>query len=130
MPLYTGSGIAPSQQYIQLLNSPEADIGNGTIKNYIDQVYLTPITIGNQEFLSVIDTGSSDTWIVQEGYKCTMPQTAANAAGECGFGPAYKKSITFSAAGNENFSITYASESASGIMGTETITLAGITVKE
>jgi hypothetical protein len=130
VPLYTGSGIVPSQRYIQLLNSPETDIGNGTIKNYIDQVYLTPITIGNQEFLSVIDTGSSDTWIVQEGYKCTMPRTAANAAGECGFGPAYKKSSTFSAAGNERFSITYASESASGIMGTETITLAGITVKE
>lgn len=91
---------------------------------------MTPITIGGQEFLAAVDTGSSDTWVIQEGYKCTMPRTAANAAGECGFGKAYKKSPTFAAKGNERFSITYSSESASGVMGTETITLGGITVKD
>lgn len=130
LPLYISSGIGLSQRYVQLLNAAEADIGNGTIKNYIDQVYLTPITIGSQEFLSLIDTGSSDTWVVESGLVCTMPKTAANAAGECGFGPAYKRSSTFSASGNEKFSISYSSESASGVMGTETMTLGGITVKD
>lgn len=130
VPLHASSGTGPSQRYVQLLNAAEADIGNGTIKNYVDQVYLTPITIGNQEFLAAVDTGSSDTWVVQEGYKCNMPRTAGNAAGECGFGKAYKKSSTFSASGNERFSTAYGSESASGILGTETMTLGGITVKD
>ncbi|TLD39420.1 putative aspartic-type endopeptidase [Venturia nashicola] len=128
--LYTGSGTGPSQRYIQLLNSAKANIGNGTIKNWIDQVYMTPVTIGGQEFFAAVDTGSSDTWVIQEGYKCTMPQTAGNAAGECGFGKAYKKSPTFASAGNEIFSINYPSESVSGVMGTETITLGNITVKD
>lgn len=91
---------------------------------------MTPITIGGQEFLAAVDTGSSDTWVIQEGYQCTMPRTAYSAAGECGFGKAYKKSPTFAAKGNERFSIAYSSESASGVMGTETITLGNITVKE
>ncbi|KAE9980918.1 hypothetical protein BLS_005158 [Venturia inaequalis] len=130
VPLHSGTGTGPSQRYIQLLNTAEADVGNSTIKNWADQVYMTPITIGGQQFFAAIDTGSSDTWVIEEGYKCTMPRTAGNAAGECGFGQAYKKSPTFASKGNEEFSITYSSESASGIMGTETITLGGITVKE
>lgn len=130
IPLYDRTDNGPSQRYIQLLNSAEADIGNGTIKNWSDQVYLTPITIGGQDFLAVVDTGSSDTWVIQEGYKCTMPPTPGTAAGECGFGKAYKQSPTFAAKGNERFSITYSSESAAGVMGTETITLGGITVKD
>jgi hypothetical protein len=99
-------------------------IVNGDIKNYRDQIHMTSIKLGNQDFLAAIDTGSSDTWVAGTGYKCNNPK----ALGDCLFGPTYNKTSTFSASNNK-FWTQYGGESAEGILGTETVKIGNFTVK-
>ncbi|KAF2435580.1 acid protease, partial [Tothia fuscella] len=97
-----------------------------------DVVYLVPIQFGNQSFLSVLDTGSSDTWLVGPDYDCidlfdgaTIPDF------ECRLGPQYNTTSTFNQIPEQHFKIAYADgEFLNGIMGREDVTLAGITVPQ
>lgn len=92
-------------------------------------MYLTAIKFGNQQFYSVIDTGSSDTWIIDAGFRCTIPRTAQPGPNNCGFGPGYKKTSTFSQnKPAQKFSISYSGEHVEGIAGTETVTFGNIPV--
>ncbi|KAI4151574.1 MAG: hypothetical protein L6R39_002002 [Caloplaca ligustica] len=114
----------------------KADHGNKTVGlapliAYQDIVYFTEITFGTQTFKAVVDTGSSDTWLVQSGFQCldvrdkvTVPEA------ECAFGPTYAPSSTFKQIPGENFNISYTDgEFLTGILGSEVVTLGGITVK-
>jgi hypothetical protein len=105
-------------------NNGAAFIQSAEVKNYRDQVHMTTIKFGKQEFLAAIDTGSSDTWIAETGFKCNNPK----AFGDCRFGPTYNKTSTFSTT-NAAFWTSLGQESAQGILGNETVTLGGITVK-
>jgi hypothetical protein len=111
-------------QLLQPSTSLSSAVTNFEIKNYRDQVHMTKIKLGTQEFLAAIDTGSSDTWVAETGYKCNN----IKAMGGCMFGPTYNKSPTF-ASTNSAFWTSLGQESAEGVMGTETVTLGGITVK-
>ena len=86
--------------------------------------------LGTQSFQAVVDTGSSDTWVVQNGYQCSEPSSGDIApTSTCNFGPTYQKSSSFNQIPNENFHQAYTDgESLSGILGTESVTVAGITV--
>ncbi|MCJ1401797.1 hypothetical protein MMC11_005014 [Xylographa trunciseda] len=95
------------------------------------QVFLTNVTFGTQTFEAVIDTGSSDTWLVEKGFQCfNVTNGDSVPEAECAFGSdGYSPSSTFSQIPNENFNISYADgEMLIGIVGTEQVTLAGITV--
>jgi len=91
---------------------------------------LAEISFGSQTFLSVVDTGSSDTWIVHSDFTCvdvntnqTIPQS------RCYFGPQYQPGNEFKQILNENFNITYGDgEYLTGPVGTLPLTLADITV--
>jgi len=70
--------------------------------------FLAEISFGSQTFLSVVDTGSSDTWIVHSDFTCvdivtnqTIPRN------RCYFGPQYQPGSEFKQIPNENFNITY-----------------------
>lgn len=94
--------------------------------------YATSITLGTQTFTVILDTGSSDTWVVEKNFTC-LGSTAGSTADEsdCGFGDTYTIDSTFKQIEGEEFSIGYADgEMATGIMGTENVTLAGITVSQ
>jgi hypothetical protein len=97
-----------------------------------DNVYLVPISFGEQSFLSVLDTGSSDTWLVGADYECIdFFNRRLVADAECKFGPLYKASKTFKRIPNQHFNISYADgEFLNGIMGREDVTLAGMTVPQ
>jgi len=89
-------------------------------------VYTTPIRFGDEDFTVVIDTGSSDTWIVENNFTCSKGAQSA-----CSFGASYTRSSTFSPINNENFEISYADgEFLDGVYGKEKVTLAGITVND
>lgn len=89
--------------------------------------YLVDITFGTQNVKVILDTGSSDTWLIQKGFKCTDANGASQSTATCNFGPAYTGTITQTA--NENFQISYGDgEFVTGIIGTQDVTIAGITV--
>lgn len=94
--------------------------------------YATSIKIGTQTFEVIVDTGSSDTWVVETGFNCVDVATQApEPESACGFGPTYTIDSTFKEIPGEFFNITYGDgEFLLGFFGTETVTLAGITVQQ
>ncbi|CZR50183.1 related to pepsin II-1 precursor [Phialocephala subalpina] len=99
---------------------------------FIGEEFATNITFGTEIFEAIVDTGSSDTWIVESGFSCIDLDTgAAETEAYCEFGPTYNVTDTFSQIPDENFNITYGDgEFLTGIVGYEEVTLAGITVNQ
>lgn len=95
-------------------------------------VFTTNITFGTQTFSTIVDTGSSDTWVIRENFQCVHIKTAEKLPTEdCYFGPAYTKESTFDQIPGETFNITYGDGTfAGGVMGYEDVTLGGIKVRQ
>ncbi|EEP75536.1 hypothetical protein UREG_00382 [Uncinocarpus reesii 1704] len=86
-----------------------------------DVQYLSPVTIGGQQFVMNLDTGSSDTWV----FNTQLPESARK--GHSSFNPT--KSRTFSKMDGSSFNITYGDASfAFGSVGTDTVDIGGATV--
>lgn len=96
-------------------------------------IFMTSRTSG-QQFISFIDTGSSDTWVVSSDLECVDIDTKAPLDQDaCGFGPLYDSSVgSFTNITDESFSISYypEGEQLKGSMGYAPITLAGLTVSQ
>ena len=69
-------------------------------------------------------------WVVETGFECIDFDTGKKTTeSECDFGPYYTTDSTFVETANENFNIEYGDgEYLTGIIGTETVTLAGVEV--
>ena len=95
--------------------------------------FSTEITFGSEVFNVLVDTGSSDTWLVRWNFSCVdhhEPQNPPLTQAECHFGPAYNITDTFRPIDNETFSIQYGDGTfVRGSLGYEQITLAGIQVE-
>ncbi|OTA91764.1 hypothetical protein M434DRAFT_75704 [Hypoxylon sp. CO27-5] len=76
------------------------------------------------------DTGSSDTWIISDGFKCLDPYYGQDIPQEeCGFGPLFKGDFPDGKIDNQNLNISYLSgDYLNGPMGYANITLASVTV--
>ncbi|KAI5242473.1 acid protease [Aureobasidium subglaciale] len=94
-------------------------------------VFLAPLDAGGGTFYVVIDTGSSDTWLVNSQFTCVNPaNSVVIAESECAFGPTYTLTSTAERIPSRNFNISYADgERLNGQMITEDLTFAGITVE-
>jgi len=95
------------------------------------QVFLAPVTVGGQDFEVVIDSGSSDPWLVQTNFTCADFYGDDLNESDCYFGTLYdpSSSTTYTAIPNENFNISYADgEHLTGTMGYESFTMGGVTV--
>ncbi|TVY50709.1 putative aspartic-type endopeptidase, partial [Lachnellula cervina] len=90
----------------------------------------TNVTFGDQTFELLLDTGSSDTWVIQSDFTCINQTTSALLTqAACAFSPAHTITPEFVQIPNENFNITYGDgEFLTGILGYENLTLAGIIV--
>ncbi|KAI4087802.1 MAG: hypothetical protein LQ344_006558 [Seirophora lacunosa] len=115
----------------------EVDHGNGTIgivalTNYADILYYADITVGTETFKVVVDTGSADTWLIEEGFTCVdVYDGLVYPEAKCAFGPPYKPSTTFTEVPGENFNISYLDgEALTGTLGRDVVTLGGVTVKD
>lgn len=94
-------------------------------------VFDVPVTIGNQTFMLLVDTGSSDTYVMQTGYKCVnstdnlvIPEL------DCLYrNKTYHKSQTYHRVSNEMFGVQYGAGIASGLMAYEQVSMGGISVK-
>jgi len=111
---------------------PPSDHTTTLLSLFIGEEFATEITFGTETFESIVDTGSSDTWIIETEFSCiNVSNSAPETEDFCAFGPTYTVSDTFTQIPDENFNITYGDgEFLTGIIGTEEVTLAGITVKQ
>ncbi|KAJ7708902.1 acid protease [Mycena rosella] len=100
----------------------------------LDQEYLSNITVGGQTFTAIVDTGSSDTWLVKKGFKCFNLTGTPESTETCGFGSDgfdTATSKTFKTLPNVSFNISYGDgEFLSGPVGFDTVSVGGLTVKQ
>ncbi|KAK6951893.1 hypothetical protein Daesc_006418 [Daldinia eschscholtzii] len=92
--------------------------------------YIVKVKIGGDEFSLVPDTGSSDTWVVADGFKCLAPFSGLEIPREdCGLGTPFKGDFPDGKIDNINLNISYESgEYINGPMGFANITVANVTV--
>ncbi|XP_075611683.1 pepsin A-like [Balearica regulorum gibbericeps] len=91
------------------------------LENYLDDEYFGTISIGTpaQEFTVVFDTGSSNLWV--PSVYCSSPACRNHSR----FNPA--DSLTFTST-NDSLFIAYGTGSMTGVLGYDTVTVAGIEV--
>ncbi|KAK5120470.1 hypothetical protein LTR85_006125 [Meristemomyces frigidus] len=91
--------------------------------------WAATITFGGEDVLVIRNTGSSDTWLVQQGFQCVDINGTDIAEADCYFGPTYNGTFTEGEIANENFNITYGDgEFLSGVVGYTDISIGNITV--
>lgn len=92
-------------------------------------IFDVEVQFGNQSFLLLFDTGSSDTWVVEKGFRCLDPDTYDKIPeASCTYGKPYVISDTFQDIRNETFAVQYGTGQASGLLGYEDIIVGGIHV--
>lgn len=99
--------------------------------------FNAPVTFGDETFDLLVDTGSSDTFVVQQGYQCVAATSSGDtqpvSQSQCGF-PDAKYSInssdTYERITNESFRASYGAGIAYGLMAYEDISLGGVTVTD
>lgn len=118
-------GLSPSD--LHTFPKRQSPAGTAPLTSLGGIEYLADITFGTQAVKVILDTGSSDSWLIQKGFKCTDANGNSQSAATCNFGPAYTGTITQTP--NENFKISYGDgEFVTGIIGTQDVTIAGIKV--
>jgi hypothetical protein len=92
-------------------------------------VFDAPITIGDQDFLLFLDTGSSDTWVAKSGFQCLNETDNTILSQEyCAYSKTYNISSTFQQILNQTFGVKYGAGISSGIVGYEKVTFGGLTL--
>ncbi|KAF2102408.1 acid protease, partial [Rhizodiscina lignyota] len=90
--------------------------------------FSVDLTIGSDTVKATVDTASSDTWVVTEGFDCRDANNKPQAYENCKFGPAVH--IELDEIKDEHFYISYESnEWLYGKLGYSDVTVAGVTVK-
>ncbi|KAI5865553.1 aspartic peptidase domain-containing protein [Durotheca rogersii] len=92
--------------------------------------YIMKVGVGAEAYYMIPDTGSSDTWVISEGFKCLDPSYGIEVPQEeCGFGPLFRGEFPDGRIDSQNLNISYMSgEYLNGPMGFANITVANVTV--
>ncbi|KAI9049669.1 hypothetical protein LZ554_006694 [Drepanopeziza brunnea f. sp. 'monogermtubi'] len=106
--------------------------GNGLNEEQKGQGWSVPVTIGGRSYNLAVDTGSSDTWILESNFTCLSDDGNPTTQDVCS--PPVAKKYTpgkeFMRIPDVNFNIQYGDYTAeSGYFGMVKVTMGGITVK-
>ncbi|KAL4915686.1 aspartic peptidase domain-containing protein [Aspergillus aurantiobrunneus] len=94
-------------------------------------VFDVQATVGGQSFDLLVDSGSSDLYVMESGFTCIHKETGLELTEEdCDYdvGRTYDVSDTYEEIPNQIFGITYGAGTASGRMAFEEVSIAGVTV--
>ncbi|KAK5215869.1 hypothetical protein LTR96_011174 [Exophiala xenobiotica] len=116
------------------------DSTNSTLRSFTSKLqsnaygttFAVNVTLGgDQTFPLLVDTGSSDLWVVQEDWICVNDTSnAVLPREECGLGPErYHLDSTFQQAQGEFYGEIMGNGRQSGILGKDDVTIGGATVK-
>ena len=116
---------------------------SGSVTDNQKQKYLFPVTVGGQTLNLELDTGSSDTWIIQSGFECfytfdedAQEFTTSESEEYCNFGSTYSPGSEFQVDDSIFQQTCYGTSSEStlrciqGPMGTALVTVAGLDVPQ
>ncbi|KAL4929755.1 aspartic peptidase domain-containing protein [Aspergillus undulatus] len=105
--------------------------------------FHAPVTIGGETFNLLVDTGSSDTFVVEDDFDCVVPYSTSTVSTDidlldvdqdtCGYeSKAYAlgDSHSFERITNESFQAAYGAGIARGLMAFEDITFGDVTVTD
>jgi hypothetical protein len=96
-----------------------------------DTEYIVDITVGKQTVKVILDTGSSDTWLIKKGFQCVSASHQPTTEDTCHFGSVYNGNFAQGPIPDVYFAITYGDrEFLTGNFGYEDVTFAGITVTQ
>jgi hypothetical protein len=103
----TDDVVLPRTVHLQRRRGPTLPRRSAETRYIIDNEhmkYIVPITVGNQTLNILIDTGSSDTWLLQSDFQCyhTFDNASHAFSGKlndraCNFGPGYIPAASFEA---------------------------------
>jgi len=124
---FTAASLATAQAYTLPLypHTRRSTDSLALLTSLNEQNFLVPLTVGSQKFLTILDTGSADTWLAGPTFACNAAASTPNK--DCGFGPRFNpaKSTSYKTS-TVKFSITYGAESLRGMRATERVELAGL----
>ncbi|ROV90509.1 hypothetical protein VMCG_09823 [Cytospora schulzeri] len=105
--------------------------GSEPVDNLLSDEYVAEIEWDGVPVEVIIDTGSSDTWLVQAGFTCVDYDGSLQSEADCYFGPTFNGTFDEGLISDESFSIEYGDgEFLTGVLGYENVTVAGITVEQ
>lgn len=112
---------------------PPVSVGLAPSANY-DIEYITQVLAGSNNLSIVVDTGSSDTWFIKQGFSCVSARDhRAALAATCGFGPAFKGDFPGGAIANKHLSVAYGNGQGPFMqaqLGYSDLTVSGITAEK
>lgn len=122
----------PSLTYPLTLHVATRNVGNSAalLSAQYGTTLNADVTFGNQTFKLLVDTGSSDTYVVRDDFTCIDLETNLQLdQADCDHAPqGYNETSTYRLIPNKTFGVQYGDGIASGVMAYEDITFAGITV--
>ncbi|KAF2428091.1 acid protease [Tothia fuscella] len=139
MALTRGPARSPSAMSIQQMAAQRAKIDSpippateypgpsAHVYSWFSISYHAEIQIADQCFFAIIDTGSAQTWIIQDNFTCFFGDDKS----ACGFGPGFKGDFSTQLIPNAPFEQAYGSrETIFGAYVHEPVSIAGITVAD
>jgi len=104
---------------------------NITAANAYGMQYAVDVAVGGVWMSLILDTGSSDVWVVADNFTCLDYMKVAVDQSQCSFGPTYKEDFTGGTVDGIHLFVKYGDgEFAAGPMGKTDVTISNFTIPD